>query len=295
MTICNQNLPKKKCPKVNCRRDDCCGCPFRKVVIPAVAGDDKTGTIIPENGLFANALVEYEANGALYIYASDGIFTDITPKQGEPGQSALSVNVGTTTTGAAGTNASVVNSGDNRDIVLDFTIPRGAQGPQGPAGASAVTVNVGSTTTGAAGTNASVTNSGTDQNVVLDFTIPQGAKGEDGEQGEQGPAGEAGNGIASIILNQDYTLTIVYTNGQSYTTASIRGPEGPAGPSGTNPNDATITLQDMDASLIGSFTTNQASSAAINVPTASSTRFGMIKARYDSNTSTLYLSTSGDA
>lgn len=75
--ICNQDIPEKKCPKVNCRRDDCCGCPFRKVVIPAVAGDDETGEVIPENGLFANALVEYEANGAMYIYASDGIFTRI--------------------------------------------------------------------------------------------------------------------------------------------------------------------------------------------------------------------------
>lgn len=77
MTICNPYPQKKECPKVNCRRDNCCGCPFRKVVIPAVAGDDQTGTVIPENGLFANALVEYEANGAMYIYASDGIFTRI--------------------------------------------------------------------------------------------------------------------------------------------------------------------------------------------------------------------------
>jgi len=77
MTICNPYPQKKECPKVNCRRDNCCGCPFRKVVIPAVAGDDQTGTVIPENGLFTNALVEYEANGAMYIYASDGIFTRI--------------------------------------------------------------------------------------------------------------------------------------------------------------------------------------------------------------------------
>lgn len=38
-------------------------------------GDDTTGEYIPENGLYKNALVEYEANGALYIYSSDGIFT----------------------------------------------------------------------------------------------------------------------------------------------------------------------------------------------------------------------------
>lgn len=76
--ICNQCMPKKECPKVDCRKDNCCGCPFRKVVIPAAAGDDINGTMKPENGIYANALVEYEANGALYIYSSDGIFTKLT-------------------------------------------------------------------------------------------------------------------------------------------------------------------------------------------------------------------------
>ena len=38
------------------------------------------------------------------------------------------VTVGTTTTGAAGTNASVTNSGTSTAPVLDFTIPRGADG-----------------------------------------------------------------------------------------------------------------------------------------------------------------------
>lgn len=280
---------------MNCRKDDCCGCPFRKVVIPAAAGDDKTGTILPENGLFANALVEYEANGALYIYASDGIFTDVTPKQGVPGRSAFSLEVGQTTTGQPGTDANVVNSGTESDIVLDFTIPQGPVGPQGPAGASAVTVDVGSTTTGEAGTNASVTNSGTDQNVVLDFTIPRGAKGEDGDTGPAGPQGETGNGIASIILNNDYTLTIYYTNGQSYTTPSIQGPAGPQGPAGTTPNNATISVQDMDANTIGSFTVDQATNGVVSIPTASSNRFGMIKARFDQSTGTLYLSTGGAA
>jgi hypothetical protein len=52
------------------------------------------------------------------------------------GKITASVDVGTTTTGAAGTNASVSNSGTTQDAVLNFTIPRGAQGVQGPQGST---------------------------------------------------------------------------------------------------------------------------------------------------------------
>lgn len=54
------------------------------------------------------------------------------------GGSTVSVNVGETITGEPGTNASVTNSGDETNVVLNFTIPRGNPGPtgkQGPAGA----------------------------------------------------------------------------------------------------------------------------------------------------------------
>ena len=65
-----------------------------------------------------------------------------TGPQGPAGQNAT-VYVGTTTTGAPGTQASVYNSGTDRNAVLNFTIPQGAKGdtgatgstgPQGPAG-----------------------------------------------------------------------------------------------------------------------------------------------------------------
>jgi len=38
-----------------------------------------------------------------------------------------------------------------------------------------------------------------------------------------------GNGIAGATLNQDYTLTLTFTNGETYTTPSIRGAQGPQG------------------------------------------------------------------
>lgn len=40
------------------------------------------------------------------------------------------------------------------------------------------------------------------------------------------PRGDTGNGIQSIALNADYTLTVTYTNGQTWTSGSIRGETG---------------------------------------------------------------------
>ena len=39
-----------------------------------------------------------------------------------------------------------------------------------------------------------------------------------GEKGDTGLKGNDGNGISSIIMNNDYTLTINFTNGTSFTT-----------------------------------------------------------------------------
>ena len=48
-------------------------------------------------------------------------------------------------------------------------------------------------------------------------------------KGPQGDTGLTGNGISSTALNSDYTLTIAYTDGTTYTTPSIRGAQGAQG------------------------------------------------------------------
>lgn len=78
--------------KLNCScgksKDDCL--PFRKIVIPAVMGDDSEDSpSAPENGAYVNALVEYEANGAMYMYASDGIFTKLSMVAGGAGAATV--------------------------------------------------------------------------------------------------------------------------------------------------------------------------------------------------------------
>lgn len=48
----------------------------RKIVIPAVLGDDsKDSDYAPYEGMYYNAVVEYKANGAVYIFSGDGIYT----------------------------------------------------------------------------------------------------------------------------------------------------------------------------------------------------------------------------
>jgi len=67
-----------------------------------------------------------------------------TGASGPKGDAAATITVApTVTTSAAGTNAAVTNSGTTSDVVLNFTIPRGADGlpgatgPAGPAGTNA--------------------------------------------------------------------------------------------------------------------------------------------------------------
>lgn len=139
---------------------------------------------------------------------------------GEKGDAAT-VAIGTVTTGAAGSGATVKNSGTSHAAVLDFVIPRGDKGetgaigpagPQGPIGptgpkgdtgsqgvqgipGTAATVSVGTVVTGEPGESAAVINTGTANAAVLDFVIPKGVKGDTGNIGPQGPKGDTGEGL----------------------------------------------------------------------------------------------------
>lgn len=131
----------------------------------------------------------------------NGVFVEspvLTLARGKDGEAA-SVRVGTVTTGAAGTNASVTNVGTESDAVLNFVIPRGRDGLNGEG--VAATVEVGTVTTGAPGTNASVTNVGTPERAILNFVIPRGDKGATGEAGDEGSAGVGFEDADGISIN----------------------------------------------------------------------------------------------
>lgn len=68
---------------------------------------------------------------------------------------------------------------NEKEFIIDFTIP---QGPTGPAGSNGIdaptpTLTIGTVTTGAPGTDAAATITGTAPNFVLNLTIPQGPTG----------------------------------------------------------------------------------------------------------------------
>lgn len=133
-----------------------------------------------------------------------------TGPQGNAG-TAATIQIGTITTGDAGTNASVANSGNLIAAVLDFTIPRGVTGPQGEVGPTGATGDTG----------------------------PQGAIGPTGAQGEIGPTGPQGEqGIQGV---QGDTGPIGPTGAQGATgPQGATGDTGPQGVTGdTGPQGAT--------------------------------------------------------
>lgn len=124
------------------------------------------------------------------------VVNNVRGRGGAPG-AAAAVNVGTVTTGAPGSSATVVNAGTSSNALLNFSIPRGNPGTNG----NAATIAVGTTTTGAAGSSASVTNVGTSSAATFNFTIPRG------DQGVAGPA----------VISPPTTLTPAF--GTAYATA----------------------------------------------------------------------------
>jgi hypothetical protein len=113
---------------------------------PGAVGVTYRGTWLPATAYHANDVVAF--NGATYLgtTTSLGSEPDVSPTfwavlalngvtgATGPGGAAATLSVGSVTTGAAGSQASVTNSGTANAAVLNFTIPQGAPGSGGGTG-----------------------------------------------------------------------------------------------------------------------------------------------------------------
>lgn len=146
---------------------------------------DASGNLIFEVWLpTGNPQWRYGGDCNVSWYARGGKYMGVTTI----GTGGNTVRVGTVTTGEPGTNATVVNSGTAKDVVLDFTIPRGDKGEAGTGGTSYTLPAATSTTLGGikVGSNLSITEDGTlsatggaasgfDPTTVSDIVIGKGA------------------------------------------------------------------------------------------------------------------------
>lgn len=188
---------------------------------------------------------------------------------------AATVDVGTTTTGVAGSDASVVNSGTTSAAVFDFTIPRGATGATGSPGADGAD-GTSFTWKGAWSAGTYVANDVVEHNgsswmattttteepsaLATDWDLVA-AKGSDGAgSGDvSGPAGATADAI--VLFNsttgkliKDSTKTIVTTLGSDDATV-------PTSKAVKDVTDSLVTKSTYDAHSILQATTD-------NTPTA---------------------------
>ena len=191
--------------------------------------------------------------GILANYSSDAVndYAQYSWSQlkGDIGNSAT-VEVGTVSTGTAGSSATITNSGDNHNAVLNFKIPKGDKGNTG-------TITIGNISTLAAGANATVVNTGTNTDAIFDFGIPQGVKGDKGDTGDAATitvgtvlTGESGS--SATVTNSGTTKNAVFNMSIPKGDKGEKGDKGKKGDKGDTGDAATIAVGTVSTGAAGS-------------------------------------------
>lgn len=140
-------------------------------------GFSPVATVTQNTGSATISITDENGTTTATVYDGQDGAPGQTGPAGQDGQAAT-ITIGSTTTGNAGTNASVTNSGTSSAAVLDFVIPRGADGQNGTNGSdgtdgfspiATVTQNTGSATisiTDANGTTTATVYDGTSPSLV---------------------------------------------------------------------------------------------------------------------------------
>lgn len=206
-----------------------CTYPIKISIIPLCCGNEyvgETGVVLIEDVYAAGEAAEEAAENAntaaaeLRQAAINGDFDgqDGAPGQpGQPGEDGFSPII-TVTDIEGGHRVTITDAqGTQYFDVLDG---------QGGGGAVSPTITVQDITGGHR----------------LIITDVDGTKTVDVMDGAKGDKGDTGNGIASAVLNADYTLTLTFTDGTSYTTPPIRGATGATGADGDDGFSPTATV-----------------------------------------------------
>lgn len=126
--------------------------------------------------------VELQNNGTAiqWRYVGDAEWKDLVQLSEITGKSAT-ISVGNVTTGEAGTQASVQNTGTESNAIFDFTIPRGTDGSDG----ITPNIQIGEVTTLEPGQQATASVTGSKENPLLNLGIPRGQDGSGGGSTEE--------------------------------------------------------------------------------------------------------------
>ena len=209
---------------------------------------------LPTEGVDKNDFAYIADDNSIWIYGENG-WSDSNK---DIPDNATKVSVGTTTTGAPGTQAKVVNSGTSSDAIFDFTIPRGDRGVSQLVCYDVKLLIDTDTIIGSELENANNLFNRTpevgDKFMILAYSLPSlsqptvegaylcwaaiqsvtdttshsqivgyqsvmGPKGEQGEQGEQGPQGEVGE---SYLFCNDIYLKLSGTIESGDTAQTLR-------------------------------------------------------------------------
>ena len=194
------------------------------------------------------------------------------------------LKVGSTTTGNAGTNATVTMTDSNNVYTLNFVIPKGekgdtgakgeagAKGQDGVKGADGITptLRVGTVTTLAAGSNATVTMSENNNVYTLNFGIPKGNKGDTGASGGSGETTVVNPTITiGTVTSGDTASATITGDSPNYTLNLVlpKGDKGDKGDTGEAGSGADVDLTGYAELTGATFTGN------ISSPIVAATRY----------------------
>ena len=196
-------------------------------------------TTSPENKIDVvvnKPIIETKLSKSFFKLKNTGGPKGVKGDKGEPGQDST-IEVVSTTTGAPGTNASVVNQGTASAAQLAFTIPKGDTGAAGADGQDGFSP-IASVTQTQSGATISIT----DEQGTTTASVTNGTNGQDGDAATI----QVGQ-VETLEPNQQAYVTNVGTSEAAIFNIGI--PKGEKGDSGSGSGDMTASVYDPNGTV----------------------------------------------